>query len=254
MKVNLRAFATAVAAIVLVGCGGNRSASINFPYLRLFNAVDGQTQVQLQVHDLSSNLLSTSSAVLLGAANPLPDMNFVYSQGTETLLDHNGVPLYQAASITFAQNTKYTTVASGSTAKSNFALLTLTDDITPIATTAFNFRPVDAAVLLTSAVDVYVLPAGQTTPGAGDSPAVANLTYSTRPTAANGAGIDADGYLSIKTNGATTFSVVWCLAGSKTPIFPAQSISITGGDSYTAVIWDTGNAQAQNATLLTDNR
>ena len=80
----------ALAFLALVGCGGTHSASINFPFVRVFNAADGETTIQMQFHDLASNLLSTSQTITLGTVNiPSQDANFVYTQGTVTMLDQN---------------------------------------------------------------------------------------------------------------------------------------------------------------------
>ncbi|MHB8636478.1 MAG: hypothetical protein ACYC96_08395 [Fimbriimonadaceae bacterium] len=240
--------------LAAIGCGGTKSASITFPYVRVFNAVDGQNPISLQFHDLSSNLLATSALVTLGTANPPSDVNFVYSLGTATILDHTGAPLYESASVQYAQNAKYTAVAAGST--SSYAVVVLTDNEGAGAGGTVALRFIDAAALANagSPVDVYVLPAGATTIPGGTLPTIASLKFATTPTVANATRVDANGYLIMPDGGATTFSVIFTAAGTQTPLFPAQAITVADGAYYTDVLWDTGTTPIVGATLLADKR
>jgi hypothetical protein len=243
-----------VLCLLAIGCGGNHSASITFPYVRVFNAVDGQSPITVQFHDLSANLLATSASVNLGTANPPPDANFVYSLGTATVLNSVGAPLYEGASVQYAQNTKYTVVGSGGT--SSYATVVLTDNEGVGTAGSVALRFIDAAATANggSPVDVYVLPAGTVALPLGATPVVRSLPYATIPTAGNAAATDGNGYLIMPDGGATTFSVIFTAAGTQTPIFPAQSITVADAAYYTDVMWDTGTTPAQGATLLADKR
>jgi hypothetical protein len=252
MKLSVKCF-LALALASLAGCGGTRSAAINFPFVRTFNGADGNSTIQMQFHDLSSNLLSTSQSVTLGTVNiPNQDANFVYTQGTVTMLDVNSSPLYEAASTTFAQNMKYTCFGMGTT--NTYSILTLTDSEVNTGGANFGFRAVHAATAVSTAVDVYVLAAGTTTPTGGDIPVLSNLKYSVAPSTANAATADGNGYVLVPTGGATTFSLIFCATGTQVPIFPAQQVTVVSGDYYTAALWDTGTSPAQSDTFLTDNR
>ena len=240
--------------LLAIGCGGNHSASITFPLVRMFNGVDGQPTAAVQFHDLTANLLATSPQENLGVANAPPDTSFVYSLGAATILDHTGAPLYEGASVQYAQNAKYTVVACGGS--SSFQTIVLTDNQAAGTAGSVALRFVNAAVLATASlsVDVYVLPTGTTTIPVGATPVVSGLKYGTIPTTANAATIDANGYLIMPDGGATSFSVIITAAGTQTPIFPAQAITVADAAYYTDVMWDTGISPAQSATLLADKR
>jgi hypothetical protein len=253
MKQTVKLIAPAL-CLLAIGCGGTKSASITFPFVRVFNSVDGTTPFTMQFHDLSANLLATSQSVVLGTANPPPDANFVYSLGTATILNSTGAPLYEGSSVQYAQNTKYTVVAAGGS--TTYATVVLTDNEAAATAGTVALRFVDAAALANvgNPVDVYVLPAGTTTIPGGALPAVANLKYAAIPTVANAAAVDGNGYLIMPDGGATTFSVIFTAAGTQTPIFPAQAITVADGAYFTDVMWDTGLAIPQGATLLADKR
>src|SRR5579872_1061491 len=208
MKQAIKFFAPA-ACLLAIGCGGTHSASITFPFVRVFNGIEGFPSVAVQFHDLSANLLATSPQVLLGAANALPDSNFVYTLGTATVLDNNGNPLFAGASVQYAQNNKYTVVACGGSA--TYETVVLTDSEVAGSAGTVYLRFVDAAALANAAgpVDVYVLPAGTASVPGGTAPKIAGLKYATIPAAANGAGVDGNGYLAMADGGATTFSVIF---------------------------------------------
>src|SRR5579871_6077499 len=221
MKQAIKFFAPA-ACLLAIGCGGTHSASITFPFVRVFNGIEGFPSVAVQFHDLSANLLATSPQVLLGAANALPDSNFVYTLGTATVLDNNGNPLFAGASVQYAQNNKYTVVACGGSATYETVVLT------------------DSEV---------AGPAGTASVPGGTAPKIAGLKYATIPAAANGAGVDGNGYLAMADGGATTFSVIFTASGSTTPLFPAQAVTVADGAYYTDVMYDTATAGVQSATL-----
>ena len=253
MKLNVKLLAP-IAGLLAVGCGGTHSASITFPYVRVFNAVDGQNYIQVQFHDLNANLLSTSTSVAIGTANPTNDINFVYSEANATILSSTGNPLYAGSSVQYAQNNKYTVIAAG--ASPNYATIVLNDTQTTTATTSFAMRFIDASVIANggNAVDVYVLPSGTTSVPGGATPALVNLKYAGVPSIANAAGVDANGYVTLPTNGATTFSVIFTATGTTTPVSPAQAITITPGAYNTDVLWDTGTTPQVGTTLLVDAR
>jgi hypothetical protein len=253
MKLNVKLLAPAT-LLLAVGCGGTHSASVTFPFVRVFNGVDTQTSIQVQIHDLNANLLSTSPSVALGVANPPPDMNFVYSEGNATVIDENGAPLFAGASVQYAQNMKYTIVACG--ASTSYETVVLTDNEGAVPAGSFAIRFIDAAILANAGnpVDCYLLPAGTAAPLVSQLPTVAGLHYATIPTAANATGIDSNGYITLPDGGATTFSVVFTAAGSQTPLFPAQAITIADGSYNTDVMWDTGTTPALAADFLADKR
>lgn len=253
MKQTIKFIAPAL-CLLAIGCGGNHSASITFPFVRVFDSVEGFPSVGVQFHDLSANQLATSPQVLLGTSNALPDSNFVYSLGAATIMDNNGNPLYEGASVQYAQNTKYTVVATGGSA--TYATVVLTDsEVAGTAGTVY-LRFIDGAALanIGKPVDVYVLPTGTTTIPGGAVPAISGLKYATIPTTLNAAAVDGNGYLAMVDGGATTFSVIFTATGSTTPLFPAQAITVADGAYYTDVLWDTGTTVAQSATLLADKR
>lgn len=253
MKLNVK-FIAPVLCVLAAGCGGNHSASITFPFVRGFNAVDLQTTVTMQFHDLSANLLATTPALTLGTANALPDSNFVYTLGTATILDKNGNPLYEGSSVQYAQNTKYTVVACGGA--STYQTVVLTDQENPGTAGTVGLRFIDGAAQANGAspVDVYVLPAGTTSIPGGAQPTIASLPYAKVPTTANSTKVDGNGYAVISDGGATSFSVIFTAAGTTTPLFPAQTITVADGAYYTDVMWDTGVTPAIGATLLADKR
>ena len=160
----------------------------------------------------------------------------------------------EGASVQYAQNMKYTVVASGTA--STYATTVLTDPQTPAVAGNVGLRFVDGAAAANAGatVDVYVLAAGVTTIPGGTLPTVSNLKYATIATVANGATIDGNGYVIMPDGGATTFSVIFTAAGTQVPIFPAQAITVADSAFYTDVMWDTGVAPAQGATLLADRR
>lgn len=245
-----------LACLVAAGCGGTHSASITFPYVRVFNAVDLENTITVQFHDLSANLLATSPAIVMGTANPLPDSNFVYTLGTATVLDPTSNPIYEGSSFQFAQNNKYTVVACGGA--STYAVVYLTDQENPGTAGNVAIRFIDGAAQANGAspVDVYVLPAGTTTIPGGTKPTVASLHYATIPTPANASGVDGNGYLVFSDGGATSFNVIFTAAGTQTPLFPAQTITVADAAYYTDVLWDNTmvSPTVQSATLLADKR
>ena len=253
MKQNVKLIAPAL-CLLAIGCGGNHSASITFPLVRMFDAVDGVPSTAVQFHDLSANLLATTPQEIPGIANPPPDASFVYSLAAATILDNNGNPLYEGASFQYAQNSKYTVIACGGSATLQTIVLTDNEGVGTAGNVAIRF--IDAAVFAspTLGVDVYVLPTGTTVIPGGATPAVTGLKYATIPTATNAATTDGNGYLIMPDGGATTFSVIFTVAGTQTPLFPAQAITVADAAYYTDVLWDTGITPAQKATLLADKR
>jgi hypothetical protein len=237
LKPVLAASCLVALGAILVSCNQSYTAQV-----RLVHAIEGTDALDFWVNgtndfsDVAFGQLSPAKGYKHTASGLVSFIGYLTGTTSPQIFDTSGVKLFATD--------QYTVVATGNTTSGNSVIIiTAPDNNNAPANGTVSFRVINASPDAQGNLDVYILPAQETTltPPA----AVTALTYQA-----------VSNYVNVPYNTAGSGYIVYvCATGTTTPLFQ-QAIQVGGpneGSIRTLVITDQPNATALNPQFVVLN-
>lgn len=208
-------------ALALCGCGSGSSgggvANVTLQVLQE-DASEGTISVSLDGQVISGSLAYQQNSGPITAKSGSGTLA-ISGPGVAGPMGSNTI----STPVEFADNGHYTFVTDGFGDFSSASIL-LTDDTTPAGNSNVKLRIVNCAITDTSAVDVYVLPFGQTPSG---TPTLSKLAYN-----ANGSGGAAPSYQSVS---AGDYDIYFTVIGTTQVLYHTGQLTFSADQNRTVL-------------------